>query len=139
MLELIPHGAAVHFPVALGVLFPLFFFGVLWAERRRKWSPDVWIAVALVSVIQIVSILLADQTGERAEFFSTGANEAIERHEELAEVFTWLWVAITVPLVLRIWLPLARRFAVKLVVGLLLLGQLGLVLYLGKIGGQLAH
>lgn len=90
------HPAVVHLPMALAVLVPLFAIGALVAVRRgalpmRSWS----LAVAMFFALS-ASAWVSKETGEdqedRVERIVPEA--ALETHEEAADLFLWLSVAV---------------------------------------------
>lgn len=85
------HPKIVHLPIALGVLMPLLAGGVLLAWWQ-KWLPArTWVLVVALQAILLGSGLVALQTGESEEerVERVVPEQAIEEHEEAAEVFVW--------------------------------------------------
>jgi uncharacterized membrane protein len=90
------HPAVVHLPMALAVLAPVFAVGALAAVRRgvpplRRWSLAVAMFMAL-SVSAWVSIETGEDEEDRVERVVPEA--ALETHEDAADAFLWLSVAV---------------------------------------------
>ncbi|MEB3203153.1 MAG: hypothetical protein VKP57_00475 [Candidatus Sericytochromatia bacterium] len=91
------HPALVHVPLGLAIVLPFVGFGVLLASRRQ-WLPfRTWGVVLFLQVVTTASGVLAMRTGEAEEELLEGQipDEALERHEELAEQFVWAMAAST--------------------------------------------
>lgn len=85
------HPKVVHIPIALCIVMPIvvLFLGVgVW---RGWFSPSVWALAALLQCIQLGGALVALRSGHADEKVIEGyaSDEAIHRHEEAAEVFTY--------------------------------------------------
>jgi uncharacterized membrane protein len=90
------HPAVVHLPMALAVLVPVFALVALIAVRRgakplRAWS----VAVAMFAALSI-SAWVSIETGEDQEetVERVVPEAAFETHEEAADAFLWLSVAV---------------------------------------------
>jgi uncharacterized membrane protein len=85
------HPKVVHIPIALGVLMPLLAGGVL-LSWWRQWLPArSWLLVVALQALLLGSGILALQTGEAEEdrVEVVVPEQAIEVHEEAAELFVW--------------------------------------------------
>lgn len=99
LASLIPtplHPAVVHLPMALAVLVPLFAIGALIAVQRgarpiRSWSIAVAMFLAL-SASALASIETGEDQEEKVERVVPEA--AFETHEDAADLFLWLSVAV---------------------------------------------
>lgn len=83
------HPQAVHLPLGLCVILPIFGAVVL-ASWRRQWLPSrAWALVFLLQVLALVGGVVAMRTGEAEEqrLEDRLPEEAVERHEEMAETF----------------------------------------------------
>lgn len=90
------HPAVVHLPMALAVLVPVFAVGALIAVRRgarpmRSWSIAVGMFLAL-SASAWLSIETGEDQEEKVERVVPEA--AFETHEDAADAFLWLSVAV---------------------------------------------
>jgi uncharacterized membrane protein len=85
------HPKVVHLPIALGVLMPLLAGGVLLAWWRQWLPARSWVLVAALQGILLASGIVALQTGESEEdrVERVVPEQAIEEHEEAAELFVW--------------------------------------------------
>ncbi|MCB9653818.1 MAG: hypothetical protein H6729_06780 [Deltaproteobacteria bacterium] len=85
------HPKVVHIPIALGVLMPLLAGGVLLAWWRQWLPARSWVLVVALQGILVGSGIVALQTGEFEEdrVERVVPEQAIEAHEEAAEVFVW--------------------------------------------------
>lgn len=99
LASLIPtplHPAVVHLPMALAVLVPVFAVGALIAVRRRATPMRSWsIAVAMFLALS-ASAWASIETGEDQEekVEQVVPEVAFETHEEAADAFLWLSVAV---------------------------------------------
>jgi uncharacterized membrane protein len=107
------HPAVVHFPIVLAFLAPLVIVAAMWI-RWRGHATRTWWPVVLVWSTLAASAFVAVQTGERDEerVEEVVAEDQIEQHEEQAELFFWVVLALlaavmAVPLVRA---PSARRY-----------------------------
>lgn len=136
------HPKIVHLPMALAVLMPL-LMGGLWLAWWRDWLPRRawWIAVALQAVL-VGSSFVAMETGEDEEdrVEAIVPHDAIEAHEEAAEVFLWASGALLL-LVLGAGLLPKDRVALGLagVATLGAVGTLALGVDVGSHGGELVY
>lgn len=91
MDTLLFHPKVVHIPIALGVLMPLLAGGVLLAWWRQWLPARSWVLVVALQAVLLGSGVVALQTGEseadRVE--RVVPEQAIEEHEQAAEVFVW--------------------------------------------------
>ena len=133
----IPHSAAVHMPLAIAVLFPVFFAAAWWTTRRGLMPERIWLGLWALSAAQVASTVLAFFSGEHAEFLSAGSQVLIEKHEALAEKFLWVWVAIFVVFTAT-RIPRFNKLALW-TVALLIAVQLILAVQAGHAGGQLLN
>lgn len=136
------HPQIVHLPIALAVLMPLIAGGLLitwWraALPRRAW----WIAVALQAIL-VASALAAMRTGEGDEerVERVVPEEAIEAHEEAAEVFLAGAIGVLLLAIAAGAVPrerAAQALAVAATVGTLAVFALGY--RVGRAGGALVY
>ncbi len=107
------HPAVVHFPIVLAFLAPLVILAAMWI-RWRGHATRTWWPVVLVLGALAASSLVAVKTGAREEerVEEVVPHDQIEQHEEQAELFFWVVLAVFaaamgVPLVRG---PNARRY-----------------------------
>lgn len=83
------HPAVVHFPVVLAVLMPLVILVATVAIRRGFPARQTWGAVLALQLFLVLSSWVAMETGEKEEekVEEVVAEQAIEAHEEAAELF----------------------------------------------------
>lgn len=83
------HPAVVHFPVVFAVLMPLLMLVAIVAIRRGLPARQTWGAVLAFQVFLVLSSWVAMETGEKEEekVEKVVAEEALEEHEEAAELF----------------------------------------------------
>ncbi len=145
-ISFLPHGALVHIPMALAVLFPMMYMGLLIGEARAWVSRPSWLALCFLAVIQLVSSGLAYWSGASAKILSAAQPEHIEKHETYAQFFILIWVLITLVMILDQWLrtrPVPsknHRLTTSLLRGvsvLLIVIQSIVAIPLGKVGGAL--
>jgi|GEM_PF-4701542 len=132
------HGAAIHIPLALAILFPIFYAGCL-ISTRTGWLPvRIWRALLALGVLQVATLLLAYASGERARILSSGDPSVISRHEALAFWFTAVWIAALLPLLVsQITTHKALKLSAHVALVFLLFVQAALALWLGHLGGSL--
>lgn len=137
-MEWLVHGAAVHVPLALGVLFPFLYLGALWS-RGADWLPaQIWKVLWIFGVVQIVSAGLAYSSGERSKILSGAEATKILVHENLAFNFLAVWLGIVLLLTVVAWVKhaMAAKIAHAFLLALLLV-QIFICVDLGKVGGSL--
>lgn len=136
------HPKVVHIPIALGMLMPLVAGGVLLAWWRQWLPARGWVIVVALQAILLGSGIVALQTGESEEerVERVVPEQAIEEHEEAAEVFVWASGAVLGAMLLglattkrRAGLPLAALGTLGTLV------VLGLGYQTGQAGGELVY
>lgn len=132
----IPHSAAVHLPIALGLLMPAFAGSAVVATKVRWMPHGIWTVLALLGLIQCGVLALAWFTGARAGFLSAANTALIERHEHAALALVGLWALATVLLGVIAWRPALSRVWYAAVL-LVLFVQMALTVATGHLGGQL--
>ncbi len=90
------HAAIVHLPMALVVLVPVFALVALIAVRRGARPLRSWGVAAAMFAALAASSWASIETGENEEdrVESVVPEAALETHEESAEQFLWLAVAV---------------------------------------------
>ncbi|MDH5493969.1 MAG: hypothetical protein OEY14_18610, partial [Myxococcales bacterium] len=98
MNEIPIHPAIVHLPIALAMLMPLFALLIGLAVHRRKLPRWTWAFALGLQVLLVGSGMVAMQTGEHDEEIveEIVPEQAIEAHEEAAEVFVWTGAGLVV-------------------------------------------
>ncbi len=137
LIRALPHAAAVHMPIALAVLFPVFYGVAWWCTSKDLLPVRIWYGLWALAAVQVVSIIYAIYTGERAEFLSAGNHQLIEQHEHMAENFRAVAIAVFLGLSLALALTGIKRTVLHSILMLLLIGQLILAFYVGHMGGEL--
>ena len=136
------HPKFVHLPLALSVLMP-FIFGGLLVAWWRNWLPKkAWLIGILLQIVMTGGAFVAMETGEEEEerVEKVVPHDAMEAHEERAEMFVWSTALLLVFAVLAGVVSsekIARWFAVAaigLAFGVMLLG-----VRTGLAGGQLVY
>ena len=136
------HPKVVHIPIALGVLMPLVAGGVLLAWWRKWLPPRSWVLAVALQAVLLGSGIVALQTGEAEEerVERVVPEQAIEEHEEAAELFVWASGGVLAVMLLggafssrRAGLPIATAATL----GTLLV--LGLGYRTGQAGGSLVY
>jgi len=86
------HPAVVHFPIAIGILLPLFAVIALILVQRGANVRHVWIPVAVLGFVFLTSGWIALESGEDEEEVVENVvpEDPIERHEDSAERFMLL-------------------------------------------------
>jgi len=142
MDQLFFHPKLVHLPMALAVLMPLVTGGVLFAWWRGWFDRRVWVLVLLLQAALVGSGAIAMNTGEKEEerVEQVVAEEHIEAHEEVAEVFIWASAALLLLMAVPLVLPEGRaRQAASLGAFLGTLIVFGLGYNVGEAGGKLVY
>lgn len=137
-MNLLTHPATVHIPLALTVLFPIFYITALWATMTKRLPDGIWYGLCVLGGIQICTSLLAYSSGETSKILSAAAPEQIARHEQFGVYFIATWFAIFAILILVTGIH--RKTLWRVTHGLLLsllFAQLALGVLLGKLGGTL--
>jgi uncharacterized membrane protein len=141
------HPLVTHFPIALLLVAPLF---VVLGLVRRDSGPVLLRAALLLMVLGTIAIYVAVPTGEAAGRLaerSPQINQALERHEELAEATRVLFTALTVIFGVIVFGPLVfkkeleRRSTLALHIAFLIFYGAGAAVLTNTAhqGGQLVH
>ena len=136
------HPIAVHLPVALAALMPLFVAAAWYAWRRNLLPHQIWVAVAALQIILVASGVVAFKTGEQEEerVEDYVAESRIEEHEEHAEAFLW---AASVVALIAVGGALVKGDKLKSqLMGLSFVGTLavaGFAMWTGHAGGELVY
>lgn len=136
------HPKIVHLPIALGVLMPLLAGGVLLAWWRDWFPARSWALVVVLQAILLGSGLVALQTGETEEerVERVVPEQAIEEHEEAAEMFVWASGAVLGFMLLGLATTKRKAGLPLAAVGTLgTLVVLGLGYQTGQAGGELVY
>lgn len=136
------HPFFVHLPIAIAILLPFFIGGSIWFYRKNEENANqIWYFAAISLVIMSIFTIFSVISGEVAEEILEKLinEEAIEKHEEIAELFAMVVYAVTgLSLFLFIFKgKLRQNFLYALFA--LSLGVLGMALYTGKTGGAVGH
>lgn len=135
------HPAIVHLPLGVAIVMPLLFAALTWALWTGRLGRRGFLLGALLQAAILAGGLVALRTGgadeERVE--SVVPEAAIERHEQLAQVFTGA-AGLTLLLALGA-ASFPERAARKLALAATVasVGVLGLGVAVGHAGGQLVY
>lgn len=137
------HPKVVHIPIALCIVMPLVVLATLLGFARGWFSPGVWALAVMLQAIQLGGAVMALRSGEADEKVIEGyaSDEAIHRHEEAAELFTFA-TGGTLALLAATWAMRNRR---RLALGLAAAAFVGTagVAYAGYVvgdaGGRLVY
>lgn len=91
MDTLLFHPKLVHLPIALAVLMPVIGGALLLAWWRKWLPPRSWVLTVALQAVLLGSGIAALQSGEAEEerVERVVPEQAIEEHEEAAELFVW--------------------------------------------------
>lgn len=142
MDALLFHPKVVHLPMALAVLMPLLGGGLLLAWWRQWLPPRSWAVVFALQAVLFGSGLVALQTGEVEEerVERIVPEQAMEAHEEAAEVFVWASGGVLAIMGLALWAnqrKAALPIAAAATLGALVVLALGY--RVGQAGGELVY
>lgn len=136
VLELVPHSAAVHMPVALALLMPGLFAAAWWTVGRRVFSHKLWFGLTALAIVQVGALVLSLITGERAEFMSAAPVNLLEQHEHAAEALTAVWAVAALGFAFISLKPKAGA-GFYVLMAVLLAAQMAVAVHTGHLGGQL--
>lgn len=135
------HPALVHIPLGLAFVVPLLALGVLVLFRKDALPRKAWALVVGCQAVLVAGGFVAMRTGsgEEEKVERVVSEQAISRHEEAAEVFTWTAAAVLALSVVVLLVPAraTRLGAVAAAVGMLAVAGLGV--RVGHAGGQLVY
>jgi hypothetical protein len=135
----IAHSAAVHIPMALAALFPLYFFYWHGVRSRRDGGERLpYSFFVMTATVQIVMLTISFLTGDRDKIMSPASEIVLGNHRFWAQIFVMAWVGIFLGLILAGLKPKFRdsRFIAFVLIGLLIL-QFLVGVRLGHLGGDL--
>lgn len=134
------HPMIVHLPMALVVLLPLFTAIALFRIGRGAPARSSWITVMILQALLSLSAWIAVETGERDEDdYEHGPSEmALERHEDLAEVFQLGTLAV-LPLAAAGFLAGRNGQVARYTFGAATIGMLVLGAMVGHRGGAIIY
>ena len=132
----------VHIPLGIAIVAPFITLGqtiAIW----RKWIPaKVWLAVVMALAALFIACFIAQRSGdaEHDRVAQVVPHEAIEEHEEAAELFTVI-VGVNLGLAVVAWLLRNRRLGGILRLATVLVAFLMLVqaVQTGHRGGLLVY
>ena len=136
------HPALVHLPLGLAFVIPALAAGFAWAIWKGRIRPRAWLVIVILQGLLLGGGLLAMNTGEREgeRVEAVVPEQAIERHELLAEQFVWA-TAITLAaatLVLLFRRPVtARILTIATIAGTVVVTAAAI--RVGHAGGQLVY
>jgi len=139
MSDLPLHPIVVHFPIAVGMLLPVFGLGFWLLIRTEVLPKKAWIVVTALALFYLGTAFMAEEMGERDEgaVERVVGEEAMKRHEEAGErmpaVAGVIFLFSIVPLLLK-----NKEFPVIAFVVASALGTLPLV-HAGHTGGELVY
>lgn len=136
------HPKVVHIPIALGVLMPLLAGGLLVAWWRQWLPVRSWVLVVGLQAILVGSGIIAVQTGESEEerVERVVPEQAIEEHEEAADVFIWASGGVLGLMLLALAISRSKAGLPTAAVATLgTLAVLGLGYRTGQAGGELVY
>ena len=142
MNELPLHPMVVHLPLGLALVVPLVAFGVLAYSFKREWLAPMWGIVVLLQLVMVGGAFFAMRTGEDQEQVVARIvpHEALEHHEEAAELFSYAGLAVLV-LGAAALLPMNQKkrqgLGAATVVGSVAVAAMGLEA--GEHGGELVY
>lgn len=137
-MSAIHHSATVHIPLALAVLFPLGYVGLLLCLKLKFLPEKSWTLLWVLCVVQLITSYFAYNTGLRDLAFSTGSTELLQNHREHAWKFFVLWLGISgaFPVAFLVGQRKLSRFVHLVLLGLLI-AQFITAWRLGELGGRL--
>ena len=136
------HPKMVHIPMVLAVLMPLLTGGILLAWWRGWLPRRSWIIALLFQLVLAVGSFAALQTGEIDEepVEALVPHDALEAHEEAADLFFWAVVIVLVVFVGPSAVKkeeVAKGLGVAALVGTVVVAGLGY--RVGDLGGDLVY
>ena len=136
------HPAVVHFPIAFGVVAPIFTLLVWLLIKRGHVSRLAWWAVVIIHALSAGSGALSMKLGEREEerVEKIVGKESIHEHEESAEAFVKTSLGTLGFSAVSLFLPAGTLLEVGRSVVVLGSGvAAGFVLNAGHSGGELVY
>ena len=136
------HPMIVHLPLALALVVPLLALVVALGWWRHWWPARSWTLVVLLQALLVAGAWAALETGEDDEerVEAVVSEQALEVHEERAEVFLSGAVAVLVATLLPLVIPAPawKRSSVALaLIGTLVVAALAV--RVGEAGGELVY
>ncbi len=134
MFNWFTHPATVHMPLSIALLAPAAHATLWWLVSQRNWPKKIWLLFFLLLTVQLLSVVVAYVSGERAVMFSAAPPELTAEHLFWAKMFSLFWLAIAFSTVLQ---SRFRFTAFKVCTLSLLLAQIAVAIWLGHMGGRL--
>jgi uncharacterized membrane protein len=136
------HPAVVHVPIGVGLVVPVLAAVVTAALWRGHATRAAWSLVALLQAIVFAGALVALRTGEAEEerLESRVSKDAVERHEEQAEVLAWLsGVSLAAGVAVLLVRGSAAVVATALAATVASSAVAGAALWVGHSGGEIVY
>jgi hypothetical protein len=139
MFSLPLHPAIVHVPLGVAMILPLIAAALALAVWKGKLPRSVLALVTGLLVVLVASGFTAEFLGDRdaKQAALVAPKDAIEEHEEAADLFVWVAVGILALSVAPLLVParLAPRLAALVTAGTVVVA--GLAVNVGEKGGEL--
>lgn len=141
MFDLPIHPFIVHIPIGLSVLMPLFVFVLMVLISKGFLPANAWTLLIMVQLIVVIACIAARFSGESESSYVANyvAEELIERHEELANVFFASQIGLFIVAILGAVAPLRTLLATRLFFGFASCAVAALGIWAGSAGTDLVY
>jgi uncharacterized membrane protein len=143
------HPLIIHFPIALLLIAPLLIIiGILWKSKSNCF----YISALILMIIGTISAFIAVSTGEAAGMMviiqrTPEFNEAIEKHESLAEMTRFIFTVLTIIYAIILFLPKLLKKEIKPLITIIVMIAFIIIYSIGILsisstahnGGRLVH
>lgn len=125
----------VHVPLAVSVLMPLLWLGLVYFTRKGQLPPKVWTLFWLFAIALNGSNALAFWTGQSDAHTSSAPEHLLHAHEEMAVLFVACGVALLGLSAWKAFWPPRREWPINLVLLTMILVNLYFAVRVGHLGG----
>jgi len=132
------HPMIVHFPIVIAIGLPLIMIAVIMLIKKSEHHRNSWRVIFALCFILSVFSFVAHNAGENEEekVEKIISEATIEKHAEVADIFTW---ATLLPLVFSGLLMFKNQTPLKVGAVLSALLVAGLVIKVGHAGAELVY
>lgn len=135
------HPFLAHIPLVLSLLMPFVLWTAVVLIAKEKASPKAWWPTVILQIVVVVSAYIALSSGEGEEDLVAQyvSKKFIGQHENMAEVFSGLSVILLGVMIVINFVQEKLAKHLRLIAAVFSIVPLGVGLYAGRLGGEIAY